>query len=239
MPNGVEAQVAIVDYGMGNLFSVGQACEQAGLGVVITSSSEEILATDAVILPGVGAFRDAMANLNRLDLASILRDIAASPKPLVGICLGMQLMMSESYEFGRTAGLGIIEGEVSQLEVSKEESAKKSMVAKVPQVGWNQIHANGPSPIGNSLSESDFPWRSPLLNGLPDNEYMYFVHSFYAKPEDPDVVVSTTKYGTTEFCSSLRFGSVFACQFHPERSGPAGLRIYQNLAELIAAREPE
>ena len=235
MPEAVGAQVAIVDYGMGNLFSVEQACDQAGLGVVISSSAREILAADAVILPGVGAFGDAMANLNRLDLVSVLRDIAASSKPLMGICLGMQLLLSESHEFGRSAGLGIIEGEVSHLETSLEGP----VVAKVPQVGWNQIHAQEFSLEVGSLDSSDTPWGSPLLKGVPNSEYMYFVHSLYAKPEDPSVVLSTTQYGNTDFCSSLRFGSVFACQFHPERSGLAGLRIYRNLAQMITSTETE
>ena len=230
-------RVAIVDYGMGNLFSVRQACEQAGLRAVITSSAKELLAADAVILPGVGAFGDAVKTLASLDLASSLRDIAVSPTPLIGICLGMQLMMTESHEFGRHRGLGIIEGEVSSLDASQGGAS----VVKVPQVGWNRINAKIPTgrPDGHTggPEAGHTPWSSPMLEGLPNGEYMYFVHSFYAKPADSSVVVSTTEYGGIEFCSTFRMGSVFACQFHPERSGPAGLRIYKNLAKLITKPE--
>jgi len=235
MSNPSASVVAIIDYGMGNLFSVTQACEQAGLQTVITSSPKEMLASDAVILPGVGAFGDAMNALERLDLISGLRDVAASPKPLVGICLGMQLMMSESNEFGSHRGLGIIEGEVVRLE----GPADQNKVLKVPQVGWNQISSSS-SHRGNDTTDLlNTAWESPIFGGILDGEYMYFIHSFYAKPADASVVVSTTQYGETEFCSSLIVGSVFACQFHPERSGPAGLRVYQNLSKLIPKPERE
>ena len=235
MPSCPAARVAIVDYEMGNLFSVRQACEQAGLQAVITSSPQEILAADAVLLPGVGAFGDAMETLTRLDLVSVLRDISASPKPLVGICLGMQLLMTESHEFGRHCGLGIIEGAVVRLE----ECVEGHRAFKVPQVGWNRIYTMSSGSHKDGDEVSDMPWESPLLGGLPNGEYMYFAHSFYPKPVDSSVVVSNTRYGDIEFCSSLRSGSVFACQFHPERSGPAGLRIYRNLAELVATPQPE
>ena len=233
MSNIPAVRVAIVDYGMGNLFSVGRACERAGLQPVIASSPQEIIAADAVVLPGVGAFGDAMEMLTRLDLASSLRDIAASPKPLLGICLGMQLLMTESQEFGRHRGLGIIEGEVVRLEASVEGQR----LLKVPQVGWNRINAMGSGRHNGGGDVTGTPWASSLLEGVGDGEYMYFVHSFYPKPVDTRAVVSTTRYGDIEFYSSLRLGGVFACQFHPERSGPAGLRIYQNLAELTTSRK--
>jgi glutamine amidotransferase len=220
---------------LGNLFSVKQACEYAGLRAIITSSRQEIMAADGVILPGVGAFGDAMETLAKLDLVSVLRDLAASPKPLVGICLGMQLLMTESHEFGRRRGLGIIEGEVVRLEVA----ADGPRTLKVPQVGWNRIYAVGLGDQRDGPGPNDTLWKSPLLEGLADGEYQYFVHSFYPRPVDPSVAVSTTRYGPTEFCSSLRLGNVFACQFHPERSGPMGLHIYRNLAELITIPKPE
>jgi len=215
-------QVAIVDYDMGNLFSVKHACESVGLKASITASRQEILAADAVILPGVGAFGDAMATLVRLQLVDVLRQVAVSGKPLVGICLGMQLFMTRSYEFGCHEGLGIIEGEVVRFESPAEGAAR----LKVPQVGWNHIHGNG-------------AWKGSLLDGLQSGEFMYFVHSFYAIPADSRVVLSTTRYGHIEFCSSLSHGNVFACQFHPERSGPQGLRIYHNFAERIKVRVGE
>ena len=235
MPEATRTQLAIVDYGMGNLFSVQQACEHTGLRATITVSPQEIEAAEAVILPGVGAFGDAMDTLTRLDLVGVLRDFAASPKPLVGVCLGMQLLMTESYEFGWHRGLGIIEGDVVRLDTCLDGAR----ALKVPQVGWNSIRRPEP---GHHLERRELDgmvWKAPLLNGLDDGEYVYFVHSFYPRPGNDSVVVSTTTYGLNEFCSSVRLGSVFACQFHPERSGPAGLRIYRNLAELIRTGHSE
>jgi glutamine amidotransferase len=225
------ARVAIVDYGMGNLFSVSQACEHVGLRAVITASAGEIQAADAVILPGVGAFGDAMETLEKLDLINVLLDLAASPTPLLGICLGMQLLMTESQEFGKHRGLGIVEGEVVRLE----SGGAGSRTVKVPQVGWNRIYP--PARGAGGLSGSgDTTWDMPLLAGIPSGEYMYFVHSYYPKPADASAVVSTTSYGPLEFCSSYCQGNVFAFQFHPERSGRQGMSIYRNLAATLAAR---
>ena len=211
-------QVAIVDYGMGNLFSVKQACAQAGLRADVTSVKRDILAASAVILPGVGAFGTAMESLAKLDLVEPLKDVAASERPFVGICLGMQLLMTESHEFGRHRGLGLIEGEVVPLPPMTNDGCR----FKVPQVGWNHVHAAGD---GSS-------WKSTLLDGLVDDEFMYFVHSFYCKPADPGLVLTTTRYGL-EFCSSLRRRNIFACQFHPERSARQGLQIYRNLSAAV------
>jgi glutamine amidotransferase len=211
-------QVAIVDYGLGNLFSVKHACAHVGLQAKITSSKEEILEADVVILPGIGAFEDAIAALHNLDLVSPLKDIASSEKILVGICLGMQLLMTESYEFGHHQGLGLIEGPVVRFDIP----ADSSRVLKVPQVGWNCIYYPDQT---NTDS-----WTNSPLTGLSEGEFMYFVHSFYIKPTNPNVVLSTSRYGDIEFCSSLQCGNIFASQFHPERSGGRGLQIYQNIA---------
>ncbi len=216
MPNH-KPKVAIVDYGMGNLFSVKQACAHAGLDGFITSSRQDVLDADAVILPGIGAFADAMATLRQLDLVTAIQQVAESEKPLVGICLGMQLLMSESFEFGRHTGLGIIPGQVLRFENSTESS----IPIKVPQVCWNRIY--------RTETEND-PWQDSLLQGLPNGVHMYFVHSFYVKPEDSAVSIATTRYGNNEFCSALRANNIFACQCHPERSGPHGLSVYKNLA---------
>jgi imidazole glycerol-phosphate synthase subunit HisH len=223
---GLEQQpkVAIVDYGMGNLFSVRQACEHARLDVAITSAREEILNADAVILPGIGAFGDAMATLARLDLVGVLRDVAASGKALVGVCLGLQLLMTESFEFGRHKGLGIIEGQVVPFD-NPVEGARK---LKVPQVGWNSVHRVGEG--GNGTSEA---WENSPLAEIRDGEFMYFVHSYIVQPEDKRVTLSVSRYGQIEFCSSIHSQNIFACQFHPERSGREGLKIYRNLASHI------
>jgi len=219
MSEGPGPRVVIVDFGMGNLFSVKHACEQVGLKASISTSSDEILAANAVIVPGVGAFGDAMSSLHRLDLVEVLKEVAASKKVLVGICLGMQLLMTKSYEFGQHYGLGVIEGEVVRFEGCINGVGK----SKVPQVGWNRVYQ-----AGNGA------WNGSFLEGLPDGEFMYFVHSYYTKPVDSSLVLSTSRYAGIEFCSSLRKGNVFACQFHPERSSRDGLRIYKNLARHVA-----
>lgn len=221
--------VAIVDYGMGNLFSVKQACVQVGLVAEITSDPAFVRAAAGVILPGIGAFGDAMATLRREGLVEALREVAAAGRPLLGVCLGMQMLMTESHEFGRHEGLGLIPGDVVRLQDAAEGARK----LKVPQIGWNRVHAPG----GASDGETPPAWRGTLLEGLPDGMFMYFVHSFYTRPADPQVVVATTRYGPIEFCSALRASNVFACQFHPERSGPQGLRLYAQFAARLPLRQ--
>ncbi|MFC1834163.1 imidazole glycerol phosphate synthase subunit HisH [Thermodesulfobacteriota bacterium] len=221
MSDPVRPLVAVVDFGMGNLFSVQKACEHVGLAAKVTSSGEEILSADAVILPGVGAFGDAMSALRRLKLVSVLEAVAESSKLLLGICLGMQLLMRESYEFGHHTGLGIIPGHVVRFEHPKGEPG----ALKVPQVGWNRLF--------RAQSAGSETWDDTLLDGLPDGVYMYFVHSFYAEPSDDSVVLATTRYGDIEFCSALRHNHVSAFQFHPERSGRDGLKIYANLGAQL------
>lgn len=219
-------RAAIVDYGLGNLFSIRQACAHAGMEGAITSSAADLEAADLVILPGVGAFGDAMAQLRRLDLVSPIRALAQADRPVVGICLGLQLFMSESFEFGRHEGLGLIPGQVVRFEAPRAGDR----VLKVPQVGWNRIRR--PAAAGDA-------WAGTPLEGQADGEYMYFVHSFYAVPESPECVLSVTRYGHVEFCSSVRKGNVFACQFHPERSGRAGLQVYHRIAAALARNRKE
>lgn len=216
--------VAIVDHGLGNLYSVKRACEVAGLNALITAEKQHIRDADAIILPGVGAFGDAMEALNRLDLVTLLKDSACEGKPFLGICLGVQLLMSESYEFGRHKGLNIFEGTVERFDNPKE--ATRSL--KVPEICWNQIHP---------FAESQLLWgATPLRYTLP-GEYMYFVHSYYVKPLDQALILSTTTYGDVKYCSSLGKGSVFACQFHPERSGTAGLEVYRGFCDQILLKK--
>ena len=208
-------RVAVIDYGMGNLFSVRRACEYNGLEPVVTSDRSVVESAAAVILPGVGAFGDAIEALNRLGLVEVLRDTASSGKPFVGICLGMQLMMNESQEFGGHEGLRIIDGDVVRLDASS---------VKVPLVGWNAI-----TPASGKAGA----WEGTLLQGMVPGEFMYFVHSYYVRPSSSAVILSTTSHGGVDFCSTMNYQNIFACQFHPERSGLRGLHIYGNLAQRL------
>lgn len=213
--------VAIIDYETGNLFSVEHACEYVGLSAAITSDSTVIMDADAVILPGVGAFGGAMENLKRLDLEFPLKDFIATGKPFMGVCLGLQLLFSESEEFGRHKGLGIIEGSVVRFPA---QTAVGEPV-KVPHIGWNRIH----KPSGKD-------WDNSPLRNLNEGEFMYFVHSYYPEPLSKDVILSITDYEGVQFCSSISQKNVFACQFHPEKSAKAGLEIYKQWAGLIKTR---
>jgi len=209
-------KVAIINYGLGNLFSIKQACAINGLDGVITFEPEEILSAQAVILPGVGAFGSAMEALRRLQLIRVLKEFAASLKPFVGICLGMQLLLDKSYEFGEHQGLGIIKGLVVPFRQPKDDSGR---ILKVPQVGWNTIYKTNLK-----------LWDDSFLKDVSDQEFMYFVHSFYVKMSDSSICLSLSRYGDVEFCSSFKADNIFACQFHPERSGPEGLKVYKQLA---------
>lgn len=223
-------QVAIVDYGMGNLFSVKHACEQVGLQAIITRQQREILTASAVILPGVGAFGVAMETLTNLGLVECLQEVGASKKFLLGICLGMQLLMTESHEFGLHQGLGLIEGQVVRLQ---EEDSRQRRV-RVPQVGWNRVHEPRRDPYSTSNPSIVSSWNGTLLDGFMDGEYMYFVHSFYCMPINARVILAKTSYGESEFCSAVHYSNIFGCQFHPERSGIQGMRLYRNLALLLS-----
>ncbi len=207
-------KTCIVDYGMGNMFSVLRACSNAGLDAVLTADRKELEGADAVILPGVGAFGPAMENLNRLDLVNPLKYFCASGRPFMGICLGFQLLMTESEEFGITRGLDIIKGAVRKFPVPNSEGAK------VPQIGWNAI-------------KKYRSWDGTVLEGLADGEYMYFVHSFYVVPDSQKMACTSTSYAGIEYTSSISSGSVFACQFHPEKSAWNGLKIYGNFKKRV------
>ena len=209
------AKVAIVDYGLGNLFSIQNACRSQGLCSEVTADRHTIEAADALILPGVGAFGDAMRTLHQLDLVRPIQDFAASGRPVLGVCLGIQLLLSESQEFGKHKGLGLIPGEV----VSLQQLTKREM--RIPHVGWNRLIA------------TERGWQNTYLAGAEEPDYFYFVHSFVVLPAQPQVILTRTTYLDVSFCSSLQAGNLFACQFHPEKSGPAGLRIYKNLKKQL------
>lgn len=232
MSESFKPSVAIIDYGLGNLFSVRNACDQVGMEPKITSDRKDIISADAVILPGVGAFGDAMESLDRLNLVEPLREVALSDKPFLAICLGMQLLMSQSNEFGVHKGLDIIDGSVCSLSELKTLDSFNSVRLKVPHIGWAQIYRQSNSDCGVGVDSIDDTWSSELFNGLSDATYMYFVHSFYTVPVDSSVVSSISYFGGVPFCSSLEYQNIYACQFHPERSGPSGLKVYRNLVLL-------
>jgi glutamine amidotransferase len=221
--------VAVIDYGLGNLFSIQKACEHVGIRAIVTSDIELIKEANGLILPGVGAFGDAMLALNHLGLVEPIQAFARSQKPVLGICLGLQLLFSESDEFGLHPGLDIIAGKVRRLP--NDENSKTPL--KVPQVGWNRIRVpkSGTAPGENEGCPE--VWRDTLLDGIENGAFMYFVHSFYVKPLDEFQTLTQTIYGDTRFCSGVQKGHIYGFQFHPERSGPIGLQIYKNLFTLL------
>ncbi len=208
--------VAVIDYGMGNLRSVAQAVMAAAHGsdvkVVITANPEEVHAAERVVLPGQGAMRDCMQELNDSGLLPAVLDAAAN-KPLFGVCVGMQMLLDHSAEGGEggTPSLGLIPGEVVKFDLAGQHQADGSRF-KVPQMGWNQVTQTQ---------------VHPLWQGIPDNSYFYFVHSFYARPLDTRHTAGVTDYGQS-FTSVLARGNIFATQFHPEKSADLGLTLYRN-----------
>jgi glutamine amidotransferase len=209
-------KIAIVDYQLGNLYSVKQALKHIGADATITSDKKLISDADAVILPGVGAFREAMSNMQKLDLIGPVTDFVATGKPFMGVCLGLQILFSESEEFGMSNGLGFIKGTIKKFSTNLPDNPK----AKVPQIAWNKVY------------ENNISWKSTPFNNLPSGAYQYFVHSYYAQPEE-NVILSTTQYEGFEYCSAILKNNIFACQFHPEKSGEQGLKIYNNWLQTI------
>lgn len=210
-------KIAIIDFGMGNLFSVQRACEFVGLQSFITSERKKILHADGVILPGVGAFGRAMKYLEKFELIESIQAFVRSGKPFMGICLGMQLLFSESEEFGNTKGLDILKGKVRKFPDQDE----KGETIKVPQIGWNQIYKT-------SANTENSP-----LKFVHNGEFMYFVHSYYIDSLENECTLTVTQYADIEYCSSVLKENIFATQFHPEKSAKEGLRIYQNWAEIL------
>jgi glutamine amidotransferase len=208
-------KVIILDYQLGNLFSVKQACDKVGINAEISFDKNKISEADAIILPGVGAFIEAMNNLEKLDLIAPLKDFLEKNNPLFGICLGQQLLFTESEEFGSRKGLDIIPGVIKKFP--NEIAGVKNI--KVPQIGWNKIYSKNNSWINSPLKE------------INDGAYMYFVHSYYVKPDEDVNIMSTTNYEGLEYCSgAIKEPNIFATQFHPEKSGELGLSIYKNWA---------
>jgi glutamine amidotransferase len=201
-------KVIIIDYALGNLRSVGKALEKAGAVAEISSEPDVIRGAKALILPGVGAFRHGMDNLEARGIMNPLMDSIKQGKPLLGICLGLQLLFAESEEHGSHPGMGIIPGRVRRLPES----------LKVPQMGWNQVR----------FTESGK--RSAIFKGVQDEAFFYFVHSYYVEPEQKELIAGTTDYGI-DFASAVVRDNIWALQFHPEKSGDAGLQILENWIE--------
>lgn len=199
--------VAIVDYGMGNLRSVSKAFEAVGHQAIVTRDTAAIQNASHVVLPGVGAFGDCMSNLRQYGLIEPIQTAIQSGKPFLGICLGFQLLFTESEEFGRHEGLDIFPGKV--------RAFSRNQPLKVPHMGWNQVHIRRPC---------------PLFEGIVDGTHWYFVHSFFVEPGDKEITATTTMYGIP-FTSSIWKDNVVACQFHPEKSQSSGLRLIRNFGK--------
>ncbi|MCI9036104.1 MAG: imidazole glycerol phosphate synthase subunit HisH [Lachnospiraceae bacterium] len=196
----------VIDYDAGNIKSVEKALDFLGESVVVTRDKQTILQADRVILPGVGAFGDAMEKIRRYHLESVLKEVVQNGTPFLGICLGLQLLFDSSEETPNAKGLGILKGKIVHIPDAK---------LKVPQIGWNSLH---------------FPKNGRLFEGISENAFVYFVHSYYLQAEE-DIVTATTEYGI-EIHASVEKGNVFACQFHPEKSSKVGLRMLENFIRV-------
>ena len=200
--------IAIIDYDAGNIKSVEKAIMSLGEDVIITRDRDEILSADKVILPGVGAFGDAMEKLRSYGLEEVILEVVKKGTPFLGICLGLQLLFESSEETPGVKGLGILKGKITKIPDDKG--------LKVPQIGWNSLK---------------YPNVGRLYKDIPEDSYVYFVHSYYLDAEEKDIVVATTEYGTN-IHASVEKGNVFACQFHPEKSSSVGLKILENFLKV-------
>ena len=202
--------IALIDYDAGNMKSVEKALQLIGQETEVTRDPQRILGADRVILPGVGSFGDAMENLHRFGLVEVIREVVRRKTPFLGICLGLQLLFEQSQESPGVKGLGILEGEIVRIPVGEG--------LKIPHMGWNSL---------------EYPGRGRLFAGIPENSYVYFVHSYYLRAKDPSIVKAVTRYGV-EIHASVEKGNLFACQFHPEKSSDVGLQILKNFVAVPA-----
>lgn len=200
--------VAVIDYDAGNIRSVEKAVEAVGKQAVVTRSPEEILAADHVILPGVGAFGDAMEKLHKYELAGVIREVSVRGTPFLGICLGLQLLFESSEESEGVEGLGILPGRIVRIPEGKD--------LKIPHIGWNSL---------------SYPHQGRLFAGIPEESYVYFVHSYYLQAYEEEIVKATTEYGVV-IHASVEKDNIFACQFHPEKSSETGMRILKNFLDI-------
>ena len=207
--------IAVIDYGVGNLFSLLSSLNYVGLDTKLTNNIEEIKNSKGIILPGVGAFRDAIGNLEKYGLKEILINEAKKGKPFLGICLGMQMLFEKSYEYGEYEGLGLINGTVEEIK----KYISKNSDLKIPHMGWNSL-------IINDSFKDD-----KILKDVNDNEYVYYVHSYFAKTDIKNIV-TYSEYGT-KIPGIVKNENVYGMQFHPEKSGDTGLKLLKNWGELI------
>ncbi|MBN7774140.1 imidazole glycerol phosphate synthase subunit HisH [Clostridium aminobutyricum] len=209
--------IAIIDYGVGNLYSLSSSFQYLGIDTKITNAAEDLIAADKILLPGVGAFADAIQKLRNTGLIDTICSEAEKGKPLLGICLGMQLLFDKSYEYGEHDGLGLIKGIVAPLEEDLPERVRngKYVKLKVPHIGWNSL----------ALKE-----KEPLFKYIKNGDYVYYVHSFYAKDCHSNIIASSSY--DIEITGAVRSGNVYGTQFHPEKSGTVGLNILKAFAEL-------
>ena len=205
--------IAIIDYGMGNLRSVQKGFEKVGAEAVVTADPAAVLEAERVVLPGVGAFRDCMRNLEQAGFVEPILKVIDDGRPFLGICVGMQLLLTDSVEFGLYQGLDVIPGHVLRFPDGMTEAGAK---LKVPHMGWNQLEIKQPAPI---------------FSGVADGSNVYFVHSYYTVPDDSSVVAATSSYGI-EFCAAIRKDNIVATQFHPEKSQTIGLQMLKNFAAM-------
>ena len=206
--------IVILDYGIGNVKSILNAFEEEGEKAILSRDKDIILKSKGIVLPGVGAFSEGMNNLKKHGLVQIIKKYAETKKPLLGICLGMQMLLEESEEFGITKGVGLIKGRVIKIPV------EKSNKIKLPHISWNEIKTK------------NIPWENTIFNEVEVNSNMYFVHTYVAKPDIEDEILSTTDYFGTEFCSALKKDNIYGCQFHPEKSAKDGLNVIKNFINI-------
>lgn len=223
MQTSLPQKIAIIDYSMGNLFSLKNACEKIGHDAIITNNKEEIHAADIIFLPGVGAFADAMKNIKKLDLDKVIIEEARKGKPLLGICLGMQLLLSESHEFGVTEGLNLIKGKV--LPLPKKTS--DGNLIRIPHLGWSKAFK-----VKKNIN-------SALLESFPDETFQYFAHSFYADVENQDEVLINSTYSGFPYASAIRKENIVGFQFHPEKSSFDGLQLLSTTINYLALMKTE
>lgn len=205
--------IAIIDYDAGNIKSVEKAFQALGQDVVVTRDKDIILNAEGVILPGVGAFGDAMKKLEDYDLVDTIHKVVDANTPFLGICLGLQLMFEESEETPGVKGLGLLKGKIIRIPDGEG--------LKIPHIGWNNL---------------SYPNKGRLYNDIPEDSFVYFVHSYYLQAEEPEIVKATTVYGVT-IHASVEKGNVFACQFHPEKSSAVGMKILENFVAVVKGEE--